>query len=60
MDQRIKTKQELLRRIQRPDVSFVEERFVSSEKALTDTVRQYQRLIRSGRSLSLVALETKE
>ena len=60
MYQKSKNKQELIRSISRPDVSFIEERPVFSEKSLNEAIKDFQRMVRAGRQITLVAFEPKQ
>jgi len=59
MDTPINNKNELLRAIQKPNIRFVDELPASSEKDLRDALKDIQRLVRTGRKLSLVVLESR-
>jgi hypothetical protein len=60
MYQKSKNKQELIRAISRPNVKFIDERPVFSEKSLNEAVKDFQRMVRAGRQITLVAFEPKQ
>lgn len=60
MNQKIKNKQELIRALQKPSVTFIGEHSVDHDKALADAVQELRKLIRAGRRLSLVTVEVTE
>lgn len=56
MNQRITNKPGLVKALQKPEVEFIEERAVYSDKALLALIADLKKLIKEGRQLHLVTL----